>query len=374
MAFEQLTTPSLLLDLARVRRNADEMRQRIHRLGCSLRPHVKTHKCIEVAALQVERPLGPITVSTLAEAQAFVRAGYHDVTYAVPIEPAKFASVICLARECSHFGVLVDDLEVVNALDRSAASAGQSLNVYLKVDCGYHRCGVLPDSPEAASLPARLARAQHLRFQGLLTHAGQSYACRNDADRKRVAVEERDAVADLASRLRSAGIDVPVVSVGSTPTLGAADDLTGVTEARPGNYIFFDGSQAARGVCSLEQCALTVLASVIHRDTAGRRVVIDAGAIALSKDSGVAGQGGLSHYGHVLEEGGTLIGARLSYLAQEHGVFDCPDDYDLAKLRVGTRVRIVPNHSCLTAAQFPGYNVIEQQSVVAYWGIHSHWH
>jgi D-serine deaminase-like pyridoxal phosphate-dependent protein len=361
-------TPSLVLDLARVRSNAERIGSRVREMGARLRPHVKTHKCVEVARLQTAGFGAGVTVSTLAEGLAFAEAGFTDLTYAVPIDPGKFGRAADLARRAERLALVTDDPEVPAALDDAASREGVTFDVFVKIDCGYHRCGVEPDDPRAVDIPRRLADARHLRFAGILTHAGHSYHARSWDEVREIARHERDVMVEHAARLRREGIPVPTVSVGSTPTMAAVDHLDGVDEARPGNYIFFDEFQAALGSCAPEDCALSVVAAVVHRDAARRRVVVDAGAIALSKDTG-AGRG----FGRVVTLEGEDTGCRVASLSQEHGQVDVPDDATFARLKVGTRVRIVANHSCLTAAQYPFYNVVEDNRVVDRWTIHRGW-
>src|SRR5687767_10281102 len=145
MDLHTIKTPSLVLDVERVRRNAEAMSERIGALGASLRPHVKTHKCVEVARIQTGGAPGKITVSTLAEARAFAAHGFKDITYAVPVEPGKFDEAIELSRLCERLALITDDVEVPPLLDAAARRAGVTLDLFLKVDCGYHRCGVEPD-------------------------------------------------------------------------------------------------------------------------------------------------------------------------------------------------------------------------------------
>jgi D-serine deaminase-like pyridoxal phosphate-dependent protein len=176
-----------------------------------------------------------------------------------------------------------------------------------------------------------------------------------------------------ASRLRSLDIPVPVISIGSTPTITHVDHLKGVTEARPGNYIFFDAFQAALGSCGFDDCALTVLAAVVHRDRTRRKVVLDAGAIALSKDRGAVEFDSECGYGRVLDLEGRDMGASLGTLSQEHGEVSLHDEETFNRLKVGTRVRVLANHSCLTAAQHSHYNVLEDGRVVDRWEIQRGW-
>jgi D-serine deaminase-like pyridoxal phosphate-dependent protein len=373
MNLHTIKTPSLVLDVERVRRNAERMSERMQRLGVTLRPHVKTHKCVEVARIQTERVAGGITVSTLAEARAFAAHGLKEIMYAVPIEPGKFDEAFELSRLCERFALITDDAGIPPLLDEAARRAGLTLDLFLKVDCGYHRCGVEPEQPEALEIPRRIADAANLRFAGILTHAGHAYHARSQAELLSIARHERDVMTEFAARLRSDGVEVPVVSVGSTPTATHYDHLEGVDEARPGNYIFFDAFQATLGSCSFEDCALTVLSAVVHRDRARRKVVLDAGAIALSKDRGAAELDPSCGYGRVLDLEGTETGLRVGTLSQEHGEVSVEDDRTLDALSVGTRVRILANHSCLTAAQHTHYHVLEGARIVDRWEIQRGW-
>ncbi|HEX8719691.1 MAG TPA: alanine racemase [Pyrinomonadaceae bacterium] len=373
MNLHTIKTPSLVLDVGRVRANAEAMSARVRRLGASLRPHVKTHKCVEVARIQTEGWPRRVTVSTLAEARAFAAEGFADITYAVPVEAGKFSEAIELSKRCERLALITDDAGVPRALDEAARRAGVTLDLFLKVDCGYHRCGVEPRSPEALEIPRLIARARNLRFAGILTHAGHSYHARSAEELLRIAREERDVMTEFAARLRADGVEVPAVSVGSTPTVTHVDHLDGVDEARPGNYIFFDAFQATLGSCAFSDCALTVLAAVVHRDRGRRKVVLDAGAVALSKDRGPAELDPSCGYGRVLDLEGGETGLRVSSLSQEHGAVEVEDERLLDSLRVGARVRVLANHSCLAAAQHAHYHVLEGGSVVDRWEIRQGW-
>lgn len=373
MDLERLKTPSLILDLEKVRRNAEQMSQRVQRLGVDLRPHVKTHKCIEVARIQTRGHSGAVTVSTLAEARALARHGFTKITYAVPIEPGKFGEAIEISKTCEELSLITDDPEVPQLLNAEAIDAGVRLSLFLKVDCGYHRCGIEPDAAAALEIPRRIAAASNLRLAGILTHAGHSYHCRSRADLLEVAQTERDVMAKFAERLRREIGEVPTVSIGSTPTITTVDHLRGIDEVRPGNYIFFDAFQAEQGNCTLGDCALTVLASVVHRDAARRKIIIDAGAIALSKDRGPIEFDSKCGYGKVLDLEGNDLHLVVGEMSQEHGILLASDNNAFDRLRIGTRVRVLANHSCLTAAQHTHYNVLEGARVVDQWQIHTGW-
>lgn len=367
--FADLPTPSLLVDLARLRRNCERILAFARERGVRLRPHVKTHKCVEIARLQHGGEIGPITVSTLAEAEHFAAAGFGDVLYAVPIEPGKLARVVALCRRID-LAVLVNDLATVDALADAAARSGLNARkprVLLELDCGDGRSGLDPSGDELLALARAVAARPSLRFVGVLTHAGHSYADTDDAAVRASARHEREVVVAAAECLRAAGLEVETVSLGSTPTMTHASDLAGVTEIRPGNYAFFDAFQVAHASCDLDDAAVTVLAAVVRCDRARRRVVLDAGAIALSKDLGPRDVDPRAGFGRVLHLDGRDSGARVDRVTQEHGEVELPADAELDAWRVGARVRILANHSCLTAAQHAEYHVVEGREVVATW-------
>jgi D-serine deaminase-like pyridoxal phosphate-dependent protein len=368
-----IKTPALLLDLKRVERNAENMLQRVKTWGVKLRPHIKTHKCIEVVRLQLGGVHQGITVSTLAEAQAFVKHGFRDITYGVPLEPGKFAEVIDLARHCEHFGLITDDLNIPDQLNTAARSAGIKLDLYLKVDSGYHRCGVEPHLPLAKEIPRRISELSHLNFAGILTHAGHSYHASSSEELLEIARQERDLMKEFAATLREEGVVIPVISIGSTPTITQIDQLEGIDEVRPGNYIFFDAFQATLGSCAFTDCALTVVTAIVHCDRSRGKVVVDAGAIALSKDRGAVERDPHCGYGRVLDLAGNELGLRVDSLSQEHGLIKVDDDDLWQDLRVGKRLRILANHSCLTAAQHSHFNVLEGECIVERWPIIQGW-
>lgn len=372
MDLETIQTPALLLDVERVRRNADRIGSRVRDLGARLRPHVKTHKSIEVARIQTAGHSGALTVSTLAEACAFAAHGFQDITYAVPIEPGKFKAAIALSKSCERLGLITDDAGIPALLNEAARNENVVLDLSLKIDCGYHRCGVEPDSQEALDIARRISDFSNLRFAGILTHAGHSYHYRSAEERLTIARHERDVMRELAARLRTAGIDVPTVSIGSTPTVTVVDHLEGIDEARPGNYIFFDAFQASIGSCGLDDCALTVLAAIVHRDLKRNKIVIDAGAIALSKDRGAVEFDPSCGYGRVLDLEGNDLGLRIESLSQEHGEI-VTQNGTIDRLAVGTRVRVLANHSCLSAAQHSHYNVLQRGEIVDRWEIERGW-
>lgn len=351
-------TPALLLDADVLERNLRAMQERTAALGASLRPHLKTHKCVEIAMAQ--RALGAtgVTVSTLYEARVFADHGFEDITWAFPMAAERAVDVAELGRG-TRLGVVVDDESPVEALEEAAAD----VRVWIKVDCGYGRAGLDPASELLPRLARRLAESSSLEFAGLLSHSGHAYHARSPFDARRIAEQERSVMAGAAEDLRSAGIEVAGVSAGSTPAMAHVEGLAGITEVRPGNYALYDLTQVALGACGPADCAGTVLASVVSSSRDRGRSIVDAGALALSVDRGAAHA--RPSFGRLFDayELGTLRqNARLVSLSQEHGIVDSP-------LPVGDRVRILPNHICLVTACFDAFYVVRGDTVVDTWRI-----
>lgn len=356
-------TPALLLDLEVLERNLDRMAARADRLGVTLRPHVKTHKCIRIGKMQRERGSGGITVSTLHEARVFAEAGFEDMTWAFPVIPGRVEEAVSLRRDGVDLRLVVDAEEAVEVVAR-AAEGGPPVRVWMKVDCGQERAGVDPESDRALRIADRISEAPPLRFDGVLTHSGQAYHAGSPEELAAAAEEERSVMSGCAERLRGAGISCPGVSVGSTPAMTHARDLAGVTEARPGNYAFFDYTQAVLGSCDVDDCAVTVLATVVSSPPGTDRCVTDAGALALSMDPGPE-RAPRPTMGEIVAEDGKgrlRDDVRVRSLSQEHGILS-------ARLPWGEKVRILPNHSCLTVANFDEYQVVRGEEVVDRWPI-----
>jgi D-serine deaminase-like pyridoxal phosphate-dependent protein len=345
-------------------RNVARLRARLAPLGVSLRPHLKTAKSIEVARRVMTSPEGPATVSTLMEAQRFAAAGVRDIIYAVGIAPAKLPRVVELRGEGVDLAVVLDTVEQAQAVADASRRAGIRIPALIEIDCDGHRSGVLPtDSERLVAIGALLARDAELR--GVLTHAGDSYKARG-ADALRACAEaERRAVVDAAETLRAAGLTCPVVSVGSTPTAHHAADLSGVTEVRAGVFVFFDLVMAGIGICGIDDIALSVLATVIGHQSEKGWILVDAGWMAMSQDRGTSKQAVDQGYGLVCDmHGNPYQDLILVDANQEHGIIAVRPGSSgvLPDLKVGERVRILPNHACATGAQHGAYHVVRGSS------------
>ncbi|TFG65457.1 MAG: hypothetical protein E4H28_04160 [Gemmatimonadales bacterium] len=354
-----LPTPALLLDLDVLEANLRRMQIRTSELSVALRPHLKTHKCVEIAMAQRAVGCTGVTVSTLYEAGVFADHGFEDITWAFPLAPDRAPDAALLGSRI-RLGVVVDSQASVDAL----VAAEAVVRVWIKTDCGYGRAGLDPQSDEFVTLAIRIERAGSLEFAGILSHSGNAYHALSPFDARQIGEQERSRMVAAAQKLTDNGLRVPAVSTGSTPTMAHVANLDGVTEVRPGNYALYDYTQVALGACTPEDAAATVLASVVSSSEHRKRSVIDAGALALSLDRGPEHVKRPS-YGRLYEErtrGALRHNARIVSLSQEHGIVD-------QLMAVGERVRILPNHSCLTIACFDAFHVVQGEEVLDTWKI-----
>lgn len=362
-----LPTPCLILDRGKLARNIRAMAAAVARHpGVALRPHMKTAKSAAVARLATAGQFGGITVSTLAEIDYFARAGFRDMLYAVGITPSKLDRAGALRRAGVDLKIVTDDPDTAVAIAAHARETGSDHRVLVEVDCGEHRGGM----PAGSDTLLAVGRALGPHCAGVMTHAGHSYACRTIAEVEAVAEAERQAAVSAAERLRALGLDVAIVSVGSTPTALHARDLTGVTETRPGVYMFQDLFQVQIGSGGVEDMAVTVLASVIGRRQTENRIVIDAGGMALSKDRSTSSAPRDYGFGLVLDGSGrrSFGEAIVERANQEHGVVGSAELLPFDRLGVGTHVRVAPNHVCMTAAAYDRYHVVDgSDEVIDVW-------
>jgi D-serine deaminase-like pyridoxal phosphate-dependent protein len=371
-SFDTIETPALLLDAAKLERNCRSMRERLHALGVPLRPHVKTAKNVEVARAALDAASGPITVSTLREAEYFFDHGFGDILYAVGIVPGKIARVAELINRGAHVTTIVDSLEAAQALADESNKTGLLIPALAEIDSDGHRAGIAPGDARLFDVAEVLGPA----FHGVMTHAGDSYSCESPDAIRAMAERERHAVVSSAEALRARGLPCPVVSVGSTPTARFAESFAGVTEVRIGVYVFNDLVMAGLGVCAVDDIAISVLGSVIGHQREKNWIVTDAGWMSLSRDRGTAAQKTDQGYGLVCDTGGNPVDDLIVIDAnQEHGIVARRDrgPIDLARYPVGSRLRILPNHACATAAQHEEYKVLRDGHPVGVWERFNGW-
>lgn len=346
-------TPAFVVDEQKLTRNLARGFERAKTLGVRLRPHLKTHKSIAIARRQMMTPEGPATVSTLEEARYFAARGVSDLIYAVGISPQKLPEVARIRRSGCDLKIILDSPEAANFVSDFCMSEGCVIPVLLEIDVDGHRSGIDPESDELIHTAYGLRHGAILA--GVLTHAGGSYDHAGREAAAAAAENERAGIVRAAERLREAGYQIGIVSAGSTPTFMAAKSMDGVTEIRAGVYAFCDLFQANIGACSIDDIAGSVLTTVIGHRAAKNQIIVDAGWMAMSRDRGTATQATDYGYGLVCDINGTPLlegGLIMTGANQEHGIISARSnvDLDLSAFPIGTRLRILPNHACPTAA------------------------
>lgn len=367
-----LPTPCLVLDRSKLERNLTRMRDRAAALGVRLRPHCKTAKSAEVARRALAADTGPITVSTMREAQYFADNGFTDITVAVGISPSRLGQAADLIARGIDLTVVTDNAVIAGEIVQAAKTRDVTFAAMIEVDVGEHRGGIDVRTDELLEI-AGVLRDGGQAVRGVLAHAGHTYACTDPDAIADIAESERAGAVLAAERLRRAGHACPVVSVGSTPGALFARSLDGVTEMRPGVYMFMDLFQSGVGCCGLEDIAVTVMASVTNLRPEQETAHIDAGALALSKDRSTQSQPRDCGFGLLTDAyGRPLPGLTVEAVHQEHGRI-AGVGADPAVLPIGSRVHVLPNHVCMTAAMYDRYAVVEslsggpKQPVEAFW-------
>lgn len=337
-------TPRVFIDRARLHSNINRMQTLASKAGVRLRPHAKTHKSPAIAKWQIEAGAIGICCAKLGEAEVFADAGIGDIRMPYPVNPSNARRVLALVDRVK-LSIIVDNLDVAREWSREMAAAGRRLDVLVKVDVGFHRCGVDPQSANVVDAILEIAGLDGLRFLGLLSHAGHAYHARSTPEILRIVNDEIEILAGLAAQLRERGADVQEISVGATPTARFIERQTGVTEMRPGNYVFFDLTQIGLGSATMANCAMGIVASVVSRP-APERVVFDSGSKTLTTDSLRGFATALGHglvYANVGADSPDLS-IVIQRLSEEHAVAHVRAD---CRLKPGDRVCILPNHACV---------------------------
>ncbi|MBF4154926.1 DSD1 family PLP-dependent enzyme [Enterobacter hormaechei] len=362
-------TPYLLIDEACYRNNIHRLYSHVEGLGSRVRPHLKTLRSPEAAAYLLKNADSPATVSTLAEAEGFADAGYSNLLYAVGIAPHKLDRVARLIHRGIDLHLLLDTPEQARALTEYAALHNITFSVFIEVDCDGHRGGLPADSAALTELAA-MVDGQGTVLTGLLAHAGESYNCRTHDAIRLAAKKECEAIRAAGERIRALGIACPVLSVGATPTAHFSQELDGISEVRAGVFTTFDLVMKNVGVCTISDIAMSVVTSVIGHNREKNWIFVDAGWMALSRDRGTASQVDDYGYGLVCDMNGVPFGKIcVSMTNQEHGIISLPAGCGLTTdtFPVGSRLRILPNHACATAAMHQQYQVLTEDGKQATW-------
>ena len=355
--FDEVETPAVLLDETRLMANLRAMQDLADRHGVALRPHAKTHKSLEIGRRQIGLGASGVTVATVDEALVFMAGGFNSITVARPVvSPSKWDRLLAAAKDRSvAVRVVTDSKEGIQVAGERAAVHGLIVGLFLKIDVGLHRCGLLPEDPRVVELAGMIHDHAYLDFRGILSHAGHAYGSKSRKEAARVAEEERRTMVAVRDALRADGLPVREVSVGATPAVLATESFEGVTEIRPGNYVFLDLLPVRAGVARISDVALSVLATIISRNEG--YFVTDAGSKTLTSDTGVHGMTGDQGFGLAYPESGFLetdCVLIVEKVSEEHGMIR-RNGFDLP---IGSKIRVVPVHSCPVANLARSYVVL----------------
>jgi D-serine deaminase-like pyridoxal phosphate-dependent protein len=327
-------TPALTIDLEIVERNLDRMAARCRELGLGLRPHIKTHKTPEVARMQMDRGARGLTVAKVGEAEIMAGAGFDDLLLAYPIWGVENLRRLATLAKQRRMLLSLDSEAAARELSRALAAQEASIGVLVEFDAGLGRCGLEP-GPACVDLAKAVERLPGLRFRGLMTYFGSVWGAEEDrrAEAERVAARVQRARAAFDE----ARMPLEIVSAGSTPSVPLLGRIAGITEIRPGTYVYNDLNTYYQGVCGLEDCAARVLTTVVSTAVPGR-AIIDAGSKTFSSDP--LGSGPKSGHGSVVE----APDAKLIKLNEEHGYLDITGSAH--RFHLGEVLTVIPNHVC----------------------------
>jgi D-serine deaminase-like pyridoxal phosphate-dependent protein len=357
-----LATPQVLIDRTRLLRNIDRAQELASAASVRLRPHAKTHKSPAIARWQIDRGAAGICCAKVGEAEVFAADGIADIRLPYPVNPSNAPRLLALMDRAS-ISIIVDHLDVARGWSDAMRRAGRTLDVLIKVDVGFHRCGIDPDTDAVAFVQA-IASMPGVRLRGLLSHAGHGYLAASEDELCTVAQREAEILTTIRERAAASGIPLDEISVGATPTLRFSARQRGLTELRPGNYVYFDRTQVALGAATLDDCALTVLATVVSKP-APDRIILDCGSKTLTNDQ-ARGITKVTGFGAVFtedEDGHRAIDESLSIerLSEEHATVRVTGGTRLAP---GDRVRVVPNHSCVVSNLVDDVRLVDGDELV----------
>ncbi|EGO63344.1 alanine racemase [Acetonema longum] len=335
----QLTTPSFLVDLEKFEQNIKETAELCQSNGKKLCPMVKTHKSVEIAAIQQAHGAASFLAGTLDEAEQLVEHGFQEIVLAYPVAAAEnITRVIGLAKK-AHVMISFDGFEAALQMQNRLAAEKLRMDYLVIIDCGLRRFGVRPE--KVLELARALSKLSALNFKGIATHPGHVYGVSCLSEIAKVAQEEISALETAKNLLSQAGFAVEIVATGSTPTLPFAAQNNTVTTLRPGNYIFYDGIQIALGVVPHDRCSLTVLATVIANPSENL-FIIDAGSKCFGLDKGAHSAALLQGYGMIKNHPELMVEG----LSEEVGKIKATKATDL---KVGDKIEVIPNHACAAA-------------------------
>jgi len=357
MHYTELSTPALVLDMDIIERNLDRMARICREQGVGLRPHTKTHKTPEVARLQLERGAVGLTVAKVGEAEVMAAADLDGILVAYPIFGGEKLGRLAAIARSRNILVSLDDERTAQELSRAASEKSASVGVLVEFDVGFHRCGLQP-GPACVELARKIEKLPGLKFRGLMTYFGNVWG--TAVERRREAQQVAECVSKALEAFEEARMPVEMVSGGSTPSAEFAGDIPGLTEIRPGTYVYNDLNTFYQEACTLPDCAARVVTTVVSTAVPGR-AILDAGSKALSSD--LLSVGPRSGYGMIVE----APDASLFKLNEEHGHVDTSKSAHT--FRVGEVVTVIPNHVCTCVNMHDEAFLVRRGEVVGCWRI-----
>jgi len=363
-------TPRVLVDYDVLMSNIHMVHGYARRYHVDVRPHVKSHKSIDIAKIQLEEGVTGFTAAKVDEAAVFFSTSAKSFTLAYPlIEQNKIHRILSSTRQFNlEMNLIADSEEGYEAIALMCERLDVNVKIYIKIDVGFKRCGLPPEDPRILRIARKVLSNSHLEFAGLISHAGQVYRAKDIQEVINIAQNELKLLFRVRKFLLDYDIETRKISIGSTPTLLAGIDLQGVSEIRPGNYVFMDRITWKLGLIAPEQIALTVISTLVSKNK--NHFIIDAGSKVLSSDTGAHGSKLLEGYGlaypaeKFLEENYKM---KIISLSEEHGFIARPD-FDLP---VGTKIRIIPNHACPVVNLADSLAVHSKNIINHVWKVHA---
>ncbi len=349
----EIDTPALLIEQSKLKANLQCFQTLADINGVKLRPHIKTHKIPELAELQISFGAKGIAFAKISEAEIMASAGINDIQVAnIIVDDMKLKKLYKLNKRVEQLGCCADSIFGIEQMTKVFTDTDKKLNVYIKINTGFNRLG-LTDYVEIRKLCDMINSAKGLNLKGILTHSGQIYAAKNLEEVRKTGLAEGELMVELAQKLKTDSCEIDEVSVGSTPSAKYCSTVSGVTELRAGNYIFFDIIQTALGSATFNDCALSIMSLVIS--VFHDRAIIDAGSKALALDLGAHGNILVNSFGRIVNKSGTI--ARLS---EEHGIIN----FNNEEYKIGERIRIIPNHACAVMNLFDYVYIVDGEKIV----------
>lgn len=359
-----ISEPTVILDEQRVKRNIERMVNRARSAGVQLRHHAKTHQSAEIASWFKKKGFSTITVSSLSMAGYFADHGWTDITVAFPVNILEIKRINRLAGKI-RLDLLVDSTEAVAFLDTHAE---YPLGIWIKVDAGYRRAGIpWDDAGKIVCIAQAIEKSSLLNFQGLLTHAGNTYKAVSIQEIRRIHFDYRQRLNNLKKEILKTGISGCRISIGDTPSCSVGEDFNEVDDIRPGNFVFYDQMQYQLGVCGDYDTGAALACPVVGKYPHRRQIVIYGGGVHLSKESMLDEQGHRIYGYLAFEKDGTWgqadKGAPVIGLSQEHGIVEI-DGGIFDEISIGDVVVVLPVHICLTVSPYSSYTTLGGRKIL----------